>query len=160
MNALQKLRQQIGEIRSAADPRRADAPWALVSRLLGHIGAGGAETGRFCEARDVEALDAYVSRLEHPASPATQPPTADVSAGSVTAEQMDSALRAFRKRLKVMRLADESKLGGRYVSGGRRSAIDAIMPPHEFPAEVWKALAASGKLVDTGQGFYSLPEGG
>ncbi|MCB9846250.1 MAG: hypothetical protein H6811_09720 [Phycisphaeraceae bacterium] len=90
-----------------------------------------------------------VSALEGIASkPAAPPP-------DVPRDQMDAALKAFRKRLKLGRLADESRLGGRYTSGGRASNIDAILPPDEFPPEVWKALEHAGKLKHTGQGFYA-----
>jgi len=65
-------------------------------------------------------------------------------------------MKAFKKRLKLGRLADESRLGGRYTSGGRTSKIDAIEPPREFEPGVWKALAAEGKLRDFGRGFYGL----
>ncbi|MAY75388.1 MAG: hypothetical protein CMJ31_11855 [Phycisphaerae bacterium] len=64
-------------------------------------------------------------------------------------------MRAFKKRLKLARLNDESKLGGRYTSGGKKSKIDAIEPPTEFGPEVWRALAAEGRLRHTGQGFYA-----
>ncbi|HHN77823.1 MAG TPA: hypothetical protein ENK11_03985 [Phycisphaerales bacterium] len=93
-----------------------------------------------------------VSALEHPA------PKRDEPAVEVSEDEMAHALKAFRKRLKVLRLADESKLGGRYTSGGRKSKIDAIEPPREFGPEVWKALAKAGKLKDTGGGFYALTE--
>ncbi len=68
------------------------------------------------------------------------------------------AMKAFRKRLKLTRLDEESKLGGRYVSSGRQSSIVAIMPPHQYPDEVWQALVAQGKLKDAGNGFYELVE--
>ncbi len=67
-------------------------------------------------------------------------------------------MKAFRKRLKLTRLDEESKLGGRYVSSGRQSSIVAIMPPHQYPDEVWQALVAQGKLKDAGNGFYELVE--
>ncbi|MBC6953582.1 MAG: hypothetical protein DYG93_08295 [Leptolyngbya sp. PLA2] len=91
-------------------------------------------------------------------------PTADVSATAlpdgpnIPEETLKSAMRAYTKRLKLARLADESRLGNRYTTGGRKSAIDAIIPPEEFPPEVWKALARSGKLRDTGGGFYAPVE--
>ncbi|TVQ63864.1 MAG: hypothetical protein EA378_00685 [Phycisphaerales bacterium] len=68
-------------------------------------------------------------------------------------------MRAFRKRLKLGRLAEESKLGGRYTSGGKKSSIDAIVPPNDYPPELWKALAHDGKLINTGHGMYALPSG-
>jgi hypothetical protein len=67
-------------------------------------------------------------------------------------------MKAFRKRLKLTRLDDESRLGSRYVTGGRKSAIAAIMPPREYPREIWDTLVAQGKLRYTGQGFYELVE--
>jgi hypothetical protein len=79
-----------------------------------------------CDSRDIEALDTIVKHLEAPV-PAI---TADES---IPEAELEHALRMFKKRLKVMRLADESKLGGRQLTGGRKSEIDAIIPPSEFP---------------------------
>lgn len=69
-----------------------------------------------------------------------------------------AAFKAFKKRLKMTRLDDESKLGGGPLSGGRGSAIVAITPPHEFPPEVWEELARQGKLKNAGHGMYELVE--
>ena len=77
---------------------------------------------------------------------------------SLDRENLKRAMKAFRKRLKLQRLDDESRLGGRYVSSGRESKIDAIQPPNQYPPEVWRELASQGKLVDTGGGFYRLAE--
>lgn len=77
---------------------------------------------------------------------------------SLDKENLKRAMKAFRKRLKLQRLDDESRLGGRYTSGGRTSQIHAIQPPSQYPIEVWKELAGQGKLVDTGGGFYRLAE--
>jgi hypothetical protein len=71
---------------------------------------------------------------------------------------LKKAMRAFRKKLKLSKLDDESKLGGRYTSGGRKSAIVAIQPPYGYAPEVWAALVADGRLRDTGRGFYELNE--
>ena len=73
----------------------------------------------------------------------------------VSHDDKKAALRAFHKRLKLARLNDESKLGGRYTSGGKTSKIDAVEAPREFPERVWKALVADGTLRDTGGGFYA-----
>lgn len=71
--------------------------------------------------------------------------------------QLKSAMTAFKKRLKLTKLDDESKLGGgRPVTGGKKSAIMGIVPPREFPREVWQELARQGKIKDTGGGFYAL----
>ncbi len=80
-------------------------------------------------------------------------------APSPTPEQHKSALKAFRKRLKLTKLDDESRLNSRKpMSAGRKSEIAAILPPREFPREVWDELAQQGKLKNTGGGFYQLIE--
>lgn len=68
------------------------------------------------------------------------------------------ALKAFRKRIKLQKLDDESKMGGGPFSGGRSSRIAAIQPPQQYPAEVWDELARRGRLRDEGDGFYDLAE--
>jgi len=67
------------------------------------------------------------------------------------------ALKQFRRKLKSMRRDDESRLGGRYVSTGKASEIDAIQPPSEFPAAVWEKLVETGRLKKAGKGVYRLP---
>ncbi|MGP1308767.1 MAG: hypothetical protein ACTS27_01040 [Phycisphaerales bacterium] len=149
MNLVQKLRQTADDLRAGPNGPKAQDAWALAARLLTRVPVDQARAADVCAARDVDGLDAMVARLESPETPPT-PGT------SVPDADLDRALRAFKKRLKVMRLADESKLGGRQLSQGRRSEIDAIVPPTEFPREIWLALAARGDLKDTGGGFFSL----
>lgn len=71
-------------------------------------------------------------------------------------EQLQLALKAFRKRLKLTRLVDESRIGHGPMSGGGRSGVVAITPPDQFPNEVWQELARQGKLKHTGRGLYEL----
>ncbi len=74
-------------------------------------------------------------------------------------ETLKSALKAFRKRLKLTRLDAESKLGGgRPVTTGKSSGIVAIQPPSQYPSAVWQELAKQGKLKSSGGGFYELVE--
>jgi len=68
------------------------------------------------------------------------------------------ALRAFRSKLKNLRREDESRLGGRYTSAGRKSGITAITPPDEYPGPVWDKLVELRRLNRAGQGLYELPE--
>jgi len=75
-----------------------------------------------------------------------------------TAEELRKALKAFKKRLKLSRLDDESGLGHGPTSGGRSSGIVAIMPPNQYPKAVWDELVASGRLKYAGQGMYQLPD--
>ena len=78
--------------------------------------------------------------------------------GPPTAEELKKAFKAFKKRLKLTRLDDESRLGGGHLSAGRGSAIVAIMPPQGFPPAVWDELVTQGKLKKAGQGTYELME--
>ena len=68
------------------------------------------------------------------------------------------AMKAFRKRLKLTRLNDESKLGRNPLTSGKKSDVMAIMPPHQYPDAVWQELIRRGRLKDTGNGFYQLVE--
>ena len=85
--------------------------------------------------------------------------SAPTESSAPTADQLKHALKAFRKRLKMTRLDDESKLGHRAMSGGRQSKIVAILPPREYPRAVWDELVRQGRLKNAGQGFYELVGG-
>ncbi len=71
---------------------------------------------------------------------------------------LKSALKAFRKRLKLTRLDDESGLGGGAMTGGAQSSIAGIRPPNKFPPEVWQELARLGRLQNLGSGLYALTD--
>ena len=73
-----------------------------------------------------------------------------------TPQDLKSALKAFRKRLKLTQLDDQSRLGYGPMTGGQQSSIVAITPPDQFPAAVWEELARQGKLKRAGSGMYSL----
>lgn len=145
----------VSEIQASTDPHQAGDAWSLIERLLGRMADDQAEVQRVCSERDVAALDALVTKIENPEPVVT--PGMD-GAKDVSNDVKIVALRAFRKRLKVMRLSDESSLRGRRLTSGKTSEIDAIMPPSEYPREVWAALANDDKLIDSGRGFYALPE--
>lgn len=93
-----------------------------------------------------------------PAAATPAAPGASPAKPAPSEDDLKRALGAFKKRIKLMRLDQESHLGGgRPMSGGKKSDIDQIMPPSQFPREVWKELAARKLIRDHGQGFYSLP---
>jgi hypothetical protein len=73
----------------------------------------------------------------------------------VTDEQCKSAFKAFKKRLKLTRLDDESRLGRSPLTGGG-TGIESIIPPREFPQEVWDELVKRGKLSRDDEGFYRI----
>ena len=76
---------------------------------------------------------------------------------SLDHETQIEALRCFRKRVKFMKLDRESKLGVGPLTSGKDASVDSMMAPHDFPMEVWLALAADGQLVDDGGGFFHIP---
>lgn len=82
--------------------------------------------------------------------------SAPSSAQSPPPEELKRALKAFKKRLKLMRLDEESKVGVGPMSGGRPSSIVAITPPNRYPREVWDALVEQGRLKKASQGQYEL----
>ncbi len=83
-------------------------------------------------------------------TPDAPPPTGP------TPQELKSALKAFRKRLKLTQLDDQSRLGYGPMTGGQQSSIVAITPPDQFPAAVWEELARQGKLKRAGSGMYAL----
>jgi hypothetical protein len=80
------------------------------------------------------------------------------SSGTPTPEQLKAAFKAFKKRLKLTRLDEESRLGGGPLSSGRGSGIVAISPPNQFPQAVWDELVRQGKLKKMSGGTYGLAE--
>jgi hypothetical protein len=73
-----------------------------------------------------------------------------------TEEELKRALKAFKKRLKLTRLDDESGLSR---GGGKRSAIAGITPPSGHPPGIWEELVQLGKLKREMSGTYSLVAG-
>lgn len=78
--------------------------------------------------------------------------------GPTRVQVLKHAFVAFKKRYKLTVLDQESKLGGhRAMTGGKSSNIAGIVPPREFPADVWAELAKQGRIKDCGGGFYGMP---
>ncbi len=72
-------------------------------------------------------------------------------------DELKAALKAFRKRLKLTRLDDESRLSGGPL-GGKRSHVVAIQPPKDYPQAVWDELVRQGRLRKAGGGTYELAQ--
>ena len=87
------------------------------------------------------------------------PPT-EAPLPEIPDEELRSAMKAYRKRLKLIKLDHESKLGHSPLSTGKGADFESIIPPEQWAPEVWKVLAAKGELESTGQGFYKLPDVG
>ena len=85
-------------------------------------------------------------------------PTVPAPSDALDPATLKRALKAFRKRLKLTRLGEESKLGRSPLTSGKISQVVAIMPPHQYPRDVWQELVRVGRLKDAGRGFYELVE--
>ncbi|HUW30482.1 MAG TPA: hypothetical protein VM223_02605 [Planctomycetota bacterium] len=151
---LTRLDELITAIRNCGDPRRASAEWKQVYRLLQQTDLPAARVTYIVGMRDVDGLAGLIDQLREPAP--AMPPPADVP----DAETCKRAMRAFRKRLALIRLDDESKISSRspLSKGADRAVTNAIIPPSEWPEAVWQELARQGKLVHIGRGFYELPK--
>jgi hypothetical protein len=82
----------------------------------------------------------------------------DTPSPTPTSEELKTAIKAFKKRLKLTRLDAESNISGGPLSSGRRSDIVAITPPNQFPQAVWDELVKRGRLKSAGHGMYELVE--
>ncbi len=78
------------------------------------------------------------------------------SNGGFDPAELKRAYAAFKKRLKLQRLDDNSTLGRSPLSGGERG-LTAVTPPNQYPQEIWNELARQGKIRSVGQGLYELP---
>ncbi len=71
-------------------------------------------------------------------------------------EVLKRAMKAFKKRLKLTALDEDSRLGkGAFSSGS--AGVCAIQPPNQYPDEVWAELCRQGKLRNIGHGLYEMP---
>jgi hypothetical protein len=69
----------------------------------------------------------------------------------MTPEQTQ-AFKAFKKKLKLTQLDDESGLS----RGSKTSRIVGITPPSGFPVQVWEELVSLGKLKREPYNMYAL----
>lgn len=74
--------------------------------------------------------------------------------GEPSKEELKRAIQAFRKRLKLYQLDDESKIGHSAMSSGGKSGIVGIRLPSGFAPAVWEKLVAQGKLKYMGNDLY------
>lgn len=75
-----------------------------------------------------------------------------------TEEELRKALKAFKKRLKLTKLDDNSRIGHGPLSGTSKVQTVAIQPPVGFGREIWEELAEKGYLKRDTTGFYELGE--
>ncbi len=146
---LKQLDELLSAVRAAPDPRRATAEWKRIYSLLQKTDLPGGRYQAVVGMRNVVGLADLIGQLRDPeTAPAEQ---------TIDPDTLRKALHAFRKRAKLTRLDDESKLGRGPLSKGADASLGAIQPPNEFPEAVWQELARQGKLKYLGHGMYELP---
>ena len=131
------------------------AVWGAIHQLLLKTDTDSSEAASIIASRDIDGLHRAIRKLRGlEVEPANDKPKK--VAAEIPHETLRTALRAFRKRMKLIRLDHESKLGVGPMSSGKKADFDAILPPNDFSRAVWQALVAKGKLKNAGQGFYML----
>ncbi len=182
--ALQRLSEVVSDLYVAEGGKGVKKLWDSARTALVKLAPDDPRVAKVLASRDVSELAKLVSSLSAAARASTQdaeegedgpivqpgslrpnspprpdrtyiPPPEDTS--PATAEECKKAMKAFRKRLKLKRLDDESKLGRSPLSGGKASQTIAIMAPREYRQAVWDELVKQGKLRKSGS-FYELSE--
>lgn len=178
-----KLATIVSDLSLTKNEKEVGRLWAKAKEFLGKTSANPVRAAKLLQEKNLEELARVVNELtnakpgEATASrPAEAAQTPVSNGGSTAAESapeassgdaltapapiapdtLKAAMTAFRKRLKLTVLSDESRLSPRVMTGGRKSEIVGIVPPDQWPREVWDELAKQGKLKYTGQGFYEL----
>ena len=178
--ALQRVQELVGEIYLAEPGPKKDKLWRTVETHLAKLGAPAGQVERVLADQDVKQLAQLVTDITgrkpgvvapKPASPTPAPapvaptatatpapatPTTPGAAPAISHEDLKMALKAFKKRLKLSKLDEESKLGRNPLTSGKGSGIVAIAPPNQYPYQVWEELVKQGRLKPAGRGFYSL----
>ena len=149
--ALDELEALLEAIRGYSDPRRASNEWKQAYRILQKTDLPPARYNGIVGMRDVAGFEKLIDELE-------SPETAPAPAAGFDADELRKALKAFRKRAKLTRLDDESKLGRGPLSKGSDSDLSAITPPLEWSDAVWQELVRQGRLKYLGHGMYRLAE--
>jgi hypothetical protein len=145
------------EIRTSLSAERAGPEWGAIQKAMLKAGIDSSLVARAVAGRDLDLIDRLIDHLENPECP-VEPPQPEVEPGpEIPDEVLRDAMRAFRKRVKLTKLDHESKLARSPLSSGKSADFEAILPPNQFPSEVWWALAARGDLESTGGGFYRVP---
>ena len=146
-----KLDELLAAIRGYEDPRRAAGEWKQVYKLLQKTLLPSARVTHVVGMRDVAGLADLIDQLRAPEAAPAQPE-------APSAETCKRALRAFRKRLTLTRLDEESKISihSPLSKGTASLGPAAIVPPFEWPQSVWQELVRQDKIRYIGNGLYEL----
>jgi len=142
-------------IKGYPDPRRATAEWKQIYNLMKKTPAAGNHLDNVIARRDLAELEKVIASLRPAAEGAAAPAGAGIDDATLAA-----AMKAFRRRLKLVKLDDESAIDLRDpTSKGGPSRITAIEPPREWGPEVWAALVERGQIRRVGAGIYEMVAG-
>jgi len=142
-----RMREIAGRIAAAGDEDAADAGWREMEQTLEDAGA---------EEKEEIALPVLEQSLK-----AVHALLDGWEAGTMSLSDWDKAvlkraLKAFRKRLKLMRLDDEASALRNPLTKGETSTILGVRPPDQYSPEIWELLVAQGRLRDAGGGLLEL----
>ena len=146
-----QLDELMTAIRGYDDPRRAAGEWKQVYKLLQKTDLPSVRVTHVVAMRDVVLLTELIDQLRAPAAAAA-------ATDAPSAETCRRAMRAFRRRLALTRLDDESQISihSSLSKGADSRVAAAIIPPIEWPESVWQELVRQGKLRYIGHGVYEL----
>lgn len=135
--------------------------WGAIHKLLLKAHSDSSAAAIIISSRDIDGLQQVLRKMHGLEDETDNDKDEDKPAKvavEIPSETLKQAMRAFRKRMKLIRLDHESKLGVGPMSGGKIADFDAIIPPNDYSIAVWEALVAQGRLENAGQGFYMLSE--
>ncbi|MDB5173803.1 MAG: hypothetical protein JWO87_1033 [Phycisphaerales bacterium] len=75
-----------------------------------------------------------------------------------TEEELRKAFKAFKKRVKMLQLEEDSRLGHSPLTGSKNKIV-SIQPPSGFGKEIWQELADQGYLKRDSGGFFEIVPG-
>ena len=147
-----RLDELVAAIRGYEDSRRAAHEWKQAYDILLKTDLPPGSVRHVVGMRDVVRLAELIDQLRAPAAASASPP-----ADAPSDETCKKALQAFRKRLSLTVLDEESKISSHSpLSKGAGASVAAIVPPREWPESVWQELVRQGKLRYIGHGFYEV----
>ena len=149
-DVMAKLDELAAAIGGYDDPRRASTEWKQVYNLLGKTDVPPGRVTGVVGMRDVPGLSEILDQLRSPEPESPAPP-----GDAPSPEDCKRAMRAFRKRLALTVLDEESTLGRSPLTKGANPDAAAMVPPKEWPDSVWQELVRQGKLRYIGHGFYA-----
>ena len=153
-NVLDELVQLASEIEEQDD---SGPLWGKLHKVLLRSTVDPAVAGKIIMHRDESELAKAIEQMQSGDAVTLESEVEAAPANEIPFETKKKAMRVFRNRVKYLKLDQESKLGVGPLTSGKEMKFDSIAAPHEFPSEVWQALAKEDQLIDDGGGFYRLP---